>query len=289
VVGLDAETGEVVAVVPVGSDPLLLAVAGGQVWTLDFGDGALTRIDPVSHQASAVRFDGDVAAMAADGDHLWIALDERFLVRLDAATGVEEASLALAEAPIFRLRDAGFFAVSNAIAWMTVPVIGVPSEPHALWKIDTGSGVVQERYPIGHDPLTPLVAEAAVWVPVVGDSEVMRLDVATGDLTTVDAGDTPGGVTAGANSIWVALERSRSVARLSPLDGRPMATIEVESPTRGVAVGGGSAWAATEAGLTEISTTTNAVVRHVRLVEPVRGSGPIGVAYLDGVVWVSVE
>lgn len=289
VVGIDAKTGEVLAVVPVGQDPLLLTVAGGQIWTLDLGDGALTRVDPDSHEPSTVRLDGEVAGMGSDGQDLWVAFDERFLVRLDGVTGTEEASITLADKRIFRLRDAGFLAVADGTAWMTVPVVGRPSEPHTLWRIDTGSGEVTERYPIGRDPLTPLVADGAVWVPILRGNEILRLDVATGDQSTIEIGDIPGWVTAGAESIWVACERSHRVARFSASDGQELARVDVGSPTRGVAVGGGSAWAATEAGVTEITTTTNAVRREIRLVDPARDMGPIGIAYLDGVVWVSVE
>jgi outer membrane protein assembly factor BamB len=289
VVGLDAETGEVVATVRTGGDPLLLAVAGGHVWTLDPEDGALTRIDPVSRQPATVRLDGDAVGMGSDGANLWVASNDRFLVGLDGATGSQKASLQLADTPIFRLRDAGFLAVADGTAWMTVPVVGRASEPQTLWKIDTDSGLVAERYPIGKDPLTPLVAEGAVWVPILFDSALMRLDLATGRQSTIEFDDFPIGVTAGAGSIWVALERSHSVARLSPADAALIATIKVGWATRGVAVGGGSAWAATEGGVTEISVATNEVVREIRLVRALRDLGPIGIAYLDGVVWVSVE
>ena len=288
VVGIDAETGEVVAVVEVGSDPLLLTVAGGQVWTLDLGDGALTRIDPVTYEPSTVRLAGDVVGMGSDGEDLWVAFDGRFLVRLDGATGTKEASITLSEAPIFRLRDAGFLAVANGAAWMTVPVVGQASEPQTLWKIDVESGAVAERYPIGRDPVTPLVTEEAVWVPVLGGNEIVRLD-RTGDQSTIEFVTFPVWVTSGDGSIWVALERSEAIARLSPADGRLIATIDVGSRTRGVAVGGGSAWAATEAGVTEIRTATNAVGHDIRLVDETHEVGPIGIAYLDGVVWVSVE
>jgi virginiamycin B lyase len=289
VVGLHAQTGDVVAVIPVGSDPLLLAVAGGHVWTLDLGDGALTRIDPVRDEPSTVRLDGDAVGMGSDGEDLWVAFDGRYLIRVDGATGKTEVSVTLADAPIFRLRDAGFLGVANGIAWLTVPVIGLPSEPQMLWQIDTQSGVVLEQYPIGRDPLTPLVAEGAVWVPILGGNEIMRLDLVAGDQVTIEVGDIPVWVTAGAGSIWVALERTSSVARLSPTDGRLIATIDVGSPTRGIAVCGGSAWAATEAGVTEINTATNQVRRDIRLVESARDLGPIGIACLDDVVWVSVE
>jgi virginiamycin B lyase len=289
VVGLDAKSGEVVAIVPVGPDPLLLTAAGGQIWTLDLGDGALTRIDPVSHEPSRVRLDGEAVGMGSDGADLWVAFGERFLARLDGASGTQKAAIPLADQPVFRLRDAGFLAVADGVAWMTIPVVGHGNEPQTLWKVDAESGAVIERYPIGRDPLTPLVAEGAVWVPILFGNEILRLDLATGDQRIIEVGDIPGWVTAGAGSIWVVKERSGSIIRLSPSDGQEITTIKVGSPTRGIAIGGGLAWAATEAGVTEIDTTTNEVRRDFRLVDPARDLGPIGIAHLDGVVWVSVE
>jgi streptogramin lyase len=278
-----------VAIVPVGPDPLLLTVAGDQVWTLDLGDGGLTRIDPVSHEATRVRLDGEAVGFGSDGADLWVAFGERFLGRLDGAAGTEKQTITLSDEPIFRLRDAGFLAVAEGIAWLTIPVVGRASEPQTLWKVDLVSGAVIDRYPIGRDPLTPLVAEGAVWVPILFGNEIMRLDPASGDQSTIEVGDIPGWATAGAGSIWVVQERSGSIIRLAPIDGREVATIKVGSPTRGVAIGGSSAWVATEAGVSEIDLVSNAVRRDIRLVEPARDLGPIGIAYLDGVVWVSVE
>ena len=55
VVRVDAATGDVTAVVPVGPDPLLLAVASGRIWTLNLGDGTLSLVDPSSNEARTVR------------------------------------------------------------------------------------------------------------------------------------------------------------------------------------------------------------------------------------------
>lgn len=44
---------DVRAVVPVVSDPLGLITASGQVWTQNFGDGTLSRIDSVTKRWSA--------------------------------------------------------------------------------------------------------------------------------------------------------------------------------------------------------------------------------------------
>jgi len=289
VVAIDAASGEVVETVAVDGDPLLLMIAGGQVWTLDFVPGALSRIDPLTFERTVVRLDGQAVAIFGDGRDLWAAANERYLVQLDGSTGEVKATFELAPERIFRLRDAGFLAVADGEAWMTVPVIGMAAEPQALWRIDAQTGIVSERYPLPRDPLTPHIAYGAVWVPALGDNAVIRIDQTTKDVATVRMGDLPLSVTAGADSIWVALERSRTVARLSPTDGQLLAEILVDTPPRGVTFGGGSVWAATEGGLTEIDPATNTVRRQVRLVEPKHDFGGSGVAYLDGIVWVSIE
>ncbi len=287
VVAIDPASGSIAAVVPVGGDPLLLDVAGGQVWTMDFADGTLSRVDPGTLTRTVVNLPGDAVALHAAGDKVWAAANGHDLVRLDGATGKVEQTLRLADETLFRLRDAGFFTVDGGTAWMTVPVVGT-NKPQTLWRIDLATGETSERHPIGRDPLTPLVAEGAVWVPVLAESGLTRLDLASGTLINVNVRDLPLWVASGAGSIWVALERSHTVSRLSPA-GETLAEIRVDSAPRGVAFGGGSIWVATEGGLSEIDPDTNAVVRELRLVNVTREVGGTSVAYLDGLVWVSIE
>jgi hypothetical protein len=289
VVAIDAETGEIGGVVTVGGDPLLLAVAGGRIWTLDLVPGTLSRIDPLSLERKPVELDGEAVGIASDGDDIWAAANERFLVRVDGISGKVESTTRLADERLFRLRDAGFLAVAGHDAWMTIPVVGHASAPQTLWRIDIATGAVHGRYPLGRDPLTPIVAHGAVWVPVLGSSGLLRVDVATGALTEIDLEDLPLSVAEGAGSIWVALERSRTVARLDPSDGHTVARIRVDTPPRGIAFGGDRVWAATEGGMSEIDPSSNAVVREFRLVEARRNLGGSDLEYLDGTVWVSIE
>jgi len=236
VVAIDARTGALVKVVPVGDDPLLLVIAGGQVWTLDFVAGSLNRVDPASFDRTVVELDGDAAAIASDGEDVYVAANERFLVRVDGATGTVESTVALADERIFRLRDAGFLAAAGGDVWMTIPMVGRGSAPQTLWRIDATTGAVTERYPLPGDPLTPLVAGGAVWVPALAATALVRVDLAGGKVTTIRLGDLPGFVASGGGSIWVALAR-RTVVRLSPVDGSVQAEIMVDTPARGIAFG----------------------------------------------------
>lgn len=289
VVAIDAATGDTIRTIDVGGDPLLLTIAGGQVWTLDFQPGTLSRIDPATFEPSVVTLEGDAVAIGSDGNDIWVAANERFLVRLDGATGTVESSTALADERIFRLRDAGFLAVEGGEVWMTIPVVGIASAPQTLWRIEASTGSVLERYPLPRDPLTPLVADGVVWVPALGSSGLVRIEPSTGDVRDVHLGDLPLSIASGAGSIWVALERSRTVVRLDPSDGELQAEVRVDTPPRGVVFGGDRVWVATEGGLSEIDPASDSVVRELRLVEVTRSAGGTDVGYLDDIVWVSIE
>jgi streptogramin lyase len=123
VVRVDARSGRVEAVVPVGVDPLQLVVAARQVWTMEFGQGTLSRIDPASNKAAAIDI-GQAAGMASDGEDIWVAANGNTLVRLDGESGKRQRVLKLASKPFFELRDAGFLTVSSGSIWLTIPVLG---------------------------------------------------------------------------------------------------------------------------------------------------------------------
>ena len=119
-VRVDAATGDVMAVVPVGPDPLLLGVASGRIWTLNLGDGTLSLVDPLSNEARTVRR-GEVVGIASDTRDLWLAREGNVVSRLDGKTGREEVAFELGSKPLFALRDAGFLGVGPASVWLTVP------------------------------------------------------------------------------------------------------------------------------------------------------------------------
>ncbi|HEV7138450.1 MAG TPA: hypothetical protein VGN43_17580 [Steroidobacteraceae bacterium] len=54
VIAVDAHSGRVIATIPVGSKPRFLAAGGGMLWTLDQGDGSISKIDMKRRQLVAV-------------------------------------------------------------------------------------------------------------------------------------------------------------------------------------------------------------------------------------------
>jgi hypothetical protein len=102
---------------PVGGSPSGLAVAGGEVWALNADDQTLTRVDPVGRSEHAYGTDGIPVDLAAGDGSVWVVNGARAraasffpgapvpypeptsVSRLDPATGVTVATIALPQAP----------------------------------------------------------------------------------------------------------------------------------------------------------------------------------------------
>jgi len=288
VVRVDTASGRVKTVVPVGADPLQLVVAGRQVWSLDFGDGTLTRIDPGSNTATAVDI-GEAAGMASDGDDVWVAANGSTLVRLDGESGKRERVLELARRPLFALRDAGFLVVSSGSIWLTVPVLGDNFADQTLWRIDPRTGAVTARAPLLANPVSLAADARYVWIANIDGGKVTRVEVTTNTAKNVSAGIGPAGVATGAGSLWVS-HFVPEVWRLDQKTLRVQAKIHLDAgTTRGIAFAGGKVWVTTEAGVVALDPATNEIVQTIELIEPKREVGPTAIAYVDGDLWVSIE
>ena len=287
VVQVDAATGDVRSVVPVGPDPLLLAVASGRIWTLNLGDGSLSLVDPSSDDARTVR-PGEVVGMASDTRDLWVARDGNVVSRLDGERGVEGASFGLGSKPLFALRDAGFVGVGPESVWLTVPQIGEPAEPHSLWQLDPQTGDVLRRLPLGRDVLPPVVDDRYVWIIAMGERSVTRIDQRSAEMADVPAGPLPLALAVGAGSLWLG-DESGEVWRIDPEMLKVAARIDIDGRLRGLGFGGGLVWVTTETGLLAIDPATDRVTLSVPLGDFETDTGPIGIGYAGGSVWVSVE
>jgi DNA-binding beta-propeller fold protein YncE len=289
VVRVDPASGRVQAVVRVGPDPLLMEVASGHVWTLNLGDGTLSRIDPATNRATTMSI-GVVVGVTGDGDDLWVAVDGSTLVRIDGATGEERASIRLGAQPLFALRDAGFLAVGEGAIWLTVPQGSADASP-MLWRIDPATGYVIAKIQLGPNPLSPLSDGRYLWIITMTPfrGQLRRVDMRSNRVTEVQVGNQPWGLAVGAGSLWVGHQSDREVWRLDRRTGETAAKIPISDAARGVGFGGGLVWVTSETGLMSIDPSTNEVIRTIDLIERAPDEGPIGVAFVAGSVWVSVE
>jgi streptogramin lyase len=287
VIRVDAGTGEVLAVLPTGPDPLLLRVAAGQLWTLNFGDGTLTHVDPATDTATTIDV-GVVVAIESDGEDLWVARDGSVVARLDGVSGEEEMALQLSDEPLFALRDAGFIAVAGGSVWLTVP----PPDARftqQLWRIDPRSGDVLARVPLGPDPLPPFIDGAYLWIVTTGDQGLTRIDIGSLEAVPVDVERFPWSLAAGDGSMWLGHQVFPRVRRFDPDTLEISADIALDADPRGLAFGGGRLWVATENTLLSIDPATDEVTSIAEFGPFPTDTGLTSVAYLDGAVWVSIE
>ncbi len=87
---VDAATGALLASAPTGPAPRFLTAGGGAVWTLNQGDGSLSRIDRATHLATArtlLGTPGHGGDIAYDAGTVWTTFAGVPLTATDATTG----------------------------------------------------------------------------------------------------------------------------------------------------------------------------------------------------------
>jgi DNA-binding beta-propeller fold protein YncE len=92
-------------------------------------------------------------------------------------------------------------------------------------------------------PSDPAVGFESVWVAMVGDDTVWRIDpLAMNAASIVNVGDAPFGVVAQAGSVWVANNCGATVSRIDPASNEVVATIDTRYYPRWLDAGHGYVW-----------------------------------------------
>jgi len=259
---------------------------------------------------------GVVAGVAAtSGGQKQVAVQANSVVALDP-NGSVDAAFAVGARPVADVAAAGSLWVANLDdrtvsridlssrrIQQTIPIGGAPTAlaatPGAVWVSDnTGQiSMIDPQYnrPV---PIQPLVAGAlprqrsvwpmlaasrSVWV-VDPDGYVAQIDPGTGRPTgTVDVGNEPSAVAAGAGSLWVANSADGTVTRIDPAT-LVATTIPVGHGPDAVAVNAAGVWVANagDDALVRIDPDTGAVAATARV-----GDGPAAVLATETALWVA--
>jgi virginiamycin B lyase len=86
---VDAATGELLDSIPVGPNPRFLTAGGGSIWTLNQGDGSLTRVDVKSRTVMAtitLGIPGPGGDICYSADSVWTSVFGVPLSRIDVKT-----------------------------------------------------------------------------------------------------------------------------------------------------------------------------------------------------------
>jgi virginiamycin B lyase len=267
-----------------------MAVGAGSLWLANPDHGTITRIDleknevvaqiKVSKDPQSVPGGADPQSVAASGDQVWFTDRAREAVsRIDPKTNriVERIPVGTAIYDI---------AIDGDILWLT------DFDYSVVLRLDTNKKrVVSEIYGLD-EPTGITLGAGSVWTIQHDRGVVARIDPKTNEVVEETVvGTRPENIAFGAGGVWTADGvGGDSVSPVDPKTHKEVApTIKTSLPMYGVAVGGGSVWAAgspldcasiDEGALVRIDPTTNKIVgrTHIRCAS--------GVETTDDAVWV---
>lgn len=232
------------------------------------GEPRLYRLDPAS---DTVTHTIEGAFPQRIGDDLWFLVDDDELVQADPDTG--------AQITRHRMPQRGFWTVHDGALW----VIGL-AETSLLVQADLVTGEVAAEFDVPPGEVKAMVAyEGGMWLAIDGSDVLVRIDLATGEMATVDPGSRPHSIATGFGSVWVTNHGETSVARVDATTATLTAKITGVGSNVAITVTDDSIWAATPSGIAEVDPLTNEIVQQIEL-------GPAdyyAVAHVAGSLWLS--
>src|SRR3954470_20189246 len=173
--------------------------------------------------------------------------------------------------------------------------VGVADVAGTAWTALPEDGSVRNagdrRTPVGEAPLRLVDTPAGVWVSVIGDGTVVRLDPRTGKVTRRvplrPAGSEPEGLASDGESVWVVDQAHGRVLRLRP-DGTLLGSVRVGAEPRLATAGPSGLWVANYGGgsVSLVPRSSGGPLR-ARTVEVPGCRTPQGVAEAAGTLWIS--
>ena len=211
VVGIDAESGDVVRRIPAGRTPSALAVGDGALWLVDADARTVLRIVPSSRVVETLATGATPTDIAFGAGSVWVANGRR-------------------------LKDTQFIGpVATAVAQLD-PTTRTERTEVALRRVGgSTSNLVDNHLAVSAD---------ALWA-VAPDFSVVRADATTGAITATNRDIPAAAVATGTAGVWV-LGVDGSVVRLDERSGKIVRRASIEPGSVGsIAVGRNAAWVTT--------------------------------------------
>lgn len=222
---------------------------------------------------------GQNAAPQFDNDDLEVGEGSVWLLRGNALNRVDPA-----DASTTRLGQSSGFGTRG----IDVGLGSVWSVALELTSLNPGTGVIEDTYRIGNDPLVNGPADVVVgfdhvWVSTV-DGRLVRVDPQTDETARYPIGGTPERLASGTDAIWALDEFDGVVVRFDPTSGRLTDRVELSGGLDALAAGEGYVWVldSFEGTLTPISETDREPLSAIAL-----GRGAEDVTVGRGSVWVA--
>ncbi len=301
-------TGVLVGVAATSGGQKQVAVPANSVAAID-PDGSVTTILPVGERP--------VAAVAA-ADSLWVAnLDDHTVTRIDLSSRRILASIPIGGAPTALAATPGAVWVSDTTGEISridpeynrpVPtrqLAAVSSLPHgtawpmlaasgSIWivdpdgyvgQFDPGSGQRIDSVDVGNEPSAVAAGAGWLWVTNSADGTVTRIDPATLVATPIPVGHGPDAVAVNAAGVWVANAGDDALVRINPDTGAVAATASVGDGPAAVLATATALWVANA----RDDTVMRLDPRSGAVTKTIHlGGSPTALVSAAGQVWVTV-
>ena len=280
---------DVGAPITVGPGAGVPTVASGAVWVPTTNDGGLVKVvgGAVASRTQvgprSVSSEGYLDAATAGGGAIWSASDiGSTIARVDAASG--------ATTTVTVLERPGGLTEGGGAVWAFHFL-----QP-AITRIDEASRATTRRDVAGASGVGLAYGGGSLWLLSVRPSRVLELDPASGAVrrtiplnprlarrgSLIDAWWRA----YGEGAIWATLPNHHAVARVDASTGAVRYGSLDQGQPFGIAVGGGSAWVATDRGVVRLEGGTGIPVGAAELART-QTTAFVSVAYGKGAAWVA--
>jgi hypothetical protein len=217
---------------PVGSQPYGLCFDGANIWSANFGDNTVGKIQANDGTVlGTFKVGNEPFGVTFDGANVWVSnLADATVTKLKASDGA----------------DLGTFTVGYGPGWMTFDGqnIWVPGSKGTVTKLRASDGKNQGTFTVSSN--TGAIASAFdgqnVWV-TDGTSAVIKVRASDGAvLGTFPVGNGPLGIAFDGADMWVANRDDGTVTELRASDGKVLGTFTAPDGPYGVAFDGTYTW-----------------------------------------------
>jgi virginiamycin B lyase len=180
--------------------------------------------------------------------------------------------------------------VGKTADWVAITADAVwvgSTGPYAVHRIDPKTNKRVASVPLPGEPCAGLATGfGSLWVPMcTAVPSLAKVDLAANRLTAVFAvgpAAAEGGITTGAGSVWLIVDKSGTLARIDPLTGTIRQTVKVPAGSYNPYFSDGQIWVTRAEGaeLTRVDATAGAVIAAVRT-----GPNPRFLTAAGGAIW----
>ena len=215
-----------------------IAVGEDAVWVPDVGADVIFKIDPKSNAvvgAFPVDMLSTQGSIGVGAGSVWVVSADGFektLVRLDADTGDEQATIALPNAGLG-------VAVGFGAAWVTSGM------GDSLYRVDVDTNAVTATLDVGDGPMFVAAGEDSVWVQIQGDASIVRVDGTSGDIAARIETGLPRGaadIEIGGGYLWLNTPYTVPLAQIDPASNTLVRRFSGPQGADAVDYGDGALW-----------------------------------------------